>query len=187
MEQVKMKRKTAKELLADSFRELAAEKNIDKITVRDVVENCDYSTATFYRHFKDKYDLIAWDYSRDIERIIDQVGKNQASWQQALSDAAAYYESNKGYLQNLLLHTTGYDSFLRYMNEINHDSLKERILLASGLNELDEKTEMFIRCYCLGTVNLTCEWILGKYNVQKDDLVDIYEKALPEPLHQYLF
>ena len=73
------------------------------------------------------------------------------------------------------------------MNEINHDSLKERIQLASGLDELDEKTEMFIRGYCLGTVNLTCEWILGKYNVQKEDLVDIYEKALPEPMHQYLF
>lgn len=182
-----MKRKTAKELLADSFRELAADKSIDKITVRDVVENCGYSTATFYRHFKDKYDLIAWDYTRDIEKILDRVGKDQTTWRQALSNAAAYYECHKSYLQNLLLHTTGYDSFLRYMNEINHDSLKERILLASGLDELDEKTEMFIRGYCLGTVNLTCEWILGKYAVQKEDLMDIYEKCLPEPLHQYLF
>lgn len=150
-----MKRKTAKELLADSFRELAAEKNIDKITVRDVVENCGYSTATFYRQFKDKYDLIAWDYTRDVKKILDQVGKDRVTWRQALSDAAGYYERQKAYLENLLLHTTGYDSFLRYMNQINHDSLKERILLVSGLDELDEKTEMFIRVYCLGTVNLT--------------------------------
>ena len=34
-------------------------KSIDKITVKDITENCGYSSATFYRHFKDKYDLIA--------------------------------------------------------------------------------------------------------------------------------
>lgn len=181
-----MKRKTAKELLTDSFRELAAEKSIDKITVRDVVDNCGYSTATFYRHFRDKYDLIAWDYIREIEKILERVGIGRDSWKQALADAADFYESHRAYLQNLLLHTSGYDSFLRYMNEINHDSLKKRILLVSGLEEVDVKTEMLIRGYCLGTVNLTCEWILGKYNVNREELVEIYEKLLPEPLLEYL-
>ncbi len=54
-----MRRKTAKELLAESFFELSKSKNVDKITVQDIVENCGYSPATFYRNFKDKYDLIA--------------------------------------------------------------------------------------------------------------------------------
>ena len=58
-----MKRKTAKEILADSFRELAGTKAIDKITVKDITDNCGYSTATFYRQFTDKYDLIAWEYT----------------------------------------------------------------------------------------------------------------------------
>ena len=57
-----MKRKTAKELLAESFRELAQDRDIDKITVQDIAKNCGYSIATFYRQFRDKYDLIAWDY-----------------------------------------------------------------------------------------------------------------------------
>ena len=35
-----MKRKTAKEILADSFRELAEKKPVDKITVPEIVENC---------------------------------------------------------------------------------------------------------------------------------------------------
>ena len=58
-----MKRKTAREILADSFRELAETRSVDKITVRDITDNCGYSTATFYRQFKDKYDLIAWQYA----------------------------------------------------------------------------------------------------------------------------
>lgn len=140
-----------------------------------------------YRHFKDKYDLIIWDYTRDIKKILDQVGGSQGTWRQALSDAAAYYENHKSHLENLLLHTSGYDSFLGYMTEINHNSLKERILRARGADEIEEKTEMFIRVYCLGTVSLTCEWILGRYSVSREDLVDVYEKSLPEPLYEYLY
>jgi len=33
-----MKRKTAKEILAASFQELAAEKSIDKITIQEIVD-----------------------------------------------------------------------------------------------------------------------------------------------------
>ena len=69
-----MKRKTAKEILAESFRELAEKKKVDKITVRDIAENCGYSTTTFYRHFKDKYDLIVWEHTQYVSEIMDRVG-----------------------------------------------------------------------------------------------------------------
>ena len=49
-----MKRKTAKEILAESFREVAETKPIDKITIQDIVDNCGYSPATFYRQFSDR-------------------------------------------------------------------------------------------------------------------------------------
>jgi len=67
-----VKRKTAKELLAESFRELAQERDIDRITVQDIAKNCGYSIATFYRQFRDKYDLIAWDYARDVQKLLEQ-------------------------------------------------------------------------------------------------------------------
>lgn len=69
-----MKRKTAKEILADSFHELAKDRQIDKITVREIAANCGYSSATFYRQFRDKYDLIAWDYAQQIERLMRRIG-----------------------------------------------------------------------------------------------------------------
>ena len=65
-----MKRKTAKEILAESFMELAAARDIEKITIKDITDNCGYSPATFYRQFKDKYDLIAWDYAKEVEQNI---------------------------------------------------------------------------------------------------------------------
>ncbi len=86
-----MKRKTPKEILTASFQELAATKSIDKITIQEIVENCGYSPATFYRYFTDKYDLIAWEHTRSVAEIVDQTGADDYQWKQTLYDGARLY------------------------------------------------------------------------------------------------
>ena len=174
-----MKRKTAREILADSFRELAETRSVDKITVRDITDNCGYSTAPFYRQFKDKYDLIAWQYAQ-------RIGVDGCRWEQVLPDAAAWINTDREYLANLLLHTSGHDSFIRYMAEINCEVLKKHILRVTGLESLDRETDMYVRTYCLGTASLTSEGILGRYSVGPEELAAVYKNALPPPLHAYL-
>ncbi len=80
-----MKRKTTKEILAESFREVAEHKSIDKITVRDITENCGYFPATFYRQFKDKYDLIAWDYTWELKAILSRASGSKTEWRDVLA------------------------------------------------------------------------------------------------------
>lgn len=181
-----MKRKTAKEILVESFRELAENKNIDKITVREIIENCGYSSATFYRHFKDKFDLIVWDHTRQVAAVMKQIGQNDYPWRQTLIDGAKGFQKNKEYLYNLLKHTSGQDSFIRNMTEINYNALKEQVMKSDKISALDEKTDMYVRLYCQGTVALTCDWILGRYKASPAELAEIYENSLPEPLKQYL-
>ncbi|MBR1633494.1 MAG: TetR/AcrR family transcriptional regulator C-terminal domain-containing protein [Lachnospiraceae bacterium] len=181
-----MKRKTTKDILADSFRELAEHKTIDKISVKEIVQNCEYSTATFYRHFKDKYDLIVWDYTQSHRAIMDRLQEDGYRWRRTLLDSAAYFEEHKEYLTNLLLHTNGYDSFVRNMTEIHYDSFRRWLLQSAGVDTLDVKTRMYMRLYCHGAIGLTSEWILGKYEASPEELAEIYEKSLPSPLRQYI-
>ncbi|MBQ6171710.1 MAG: TetR family transcriptional regulator [Clostridia bacterium] len=181
-----MKRKTAKEILSDSFQELAAEKSIDKITIRDITDNCGYSPATFYRNFKDKYDLIAWEYSRVVSDFFDKINVSGYEWKQTLSDAAVWFSSEKEYLANLLQHTTGHDSFMRYMVEINYTSLEKYILAAVNKRSLTAMEKMTARTYCLGTVGITCEWILGKVNASIGEISELYLNTVPDLLKKYL-
>lgn len=181
-----MHRKTTRELLADSFRELAETKAIDKITTKEIARNAGYSQATFYRQFKDKYDLIAWDYAQGIEKTIERIGVDGYSWRQALLDGAFSYQEQREYLSNLLIHTSGYDSFVRYMTEINYNALKVHILKTSGKDELDEKTDMYVRIYVHGTVHLISDWVLGLFDVSPETLAEVHEGSIPAPLRPYL-
>lgn len=180
-----MKRKTAKEILAESFRELAEHKPIDKITIQDITDNCGYSPATFYRNFKDKYDLIAWEHTRGVAGIMDKIGDSY-TWRQTLLDGAEWFYSEREYLANLFQHTSGHDSFVRYMTEINCGALKKQILASGTKETLSPQEELYVRIYCMGTVCLTCEWILGMHGATAREIADVYVNSLPAPLHRYL-
>lgn len=181
-----MKRKTAKELLAESFRELSVGKTVDKITIQDITDNCGYSPATFYRNFKDKYDLIAWDYSQQISKLMKGVVNNEYKWRQTLIDGLKAYIDQKEYLTNLLKSTSGHDSFIRYMSEIHIAELMTLVKELCDNHIVDKQTEICIRIYCMGTAAMNCEWILGKLDVTTEELTEIYERSLPEPLRRYL-
>ena len=181
-----MKRKTAKEILAASFQELAATKSIDKITIQEIADNCGYSPATFYRNFKDKYDLIAWEHTRAVAVIVDRVGEDGYLWKQTLYDGARMYNENKDYLANLLKHTSGHDSFMRYMAEINSAALEKYILSVNGNKQLTHEEMMCVKIYCFGLVGLACEWIMGQIDTTIVEIAGFYEQSIPEPLKKYL-
>jgi len=92
-----MKRKTAKEILAESFRELSEKESVDRITVIEIAENCGYSSTTFYRQFSDKYDLIAWSYTQQLEEILYEFNKDPKRWKQILLNAALFYQKQQEY------------------------------------------------------------------------------------------
>ena len=181
-----MKRKTAKDILAASFQELAATKSIDKITIQEIADNCGYSPATFYRNFKDKYDLIAWEHTRAVAVIVDRVGEDGYLWKQTLYDGARMYSENRDYLANLLKHTSGLDSFMRYMTRINCSALEKHILSVNGHRKLTNEELMCVKLYCFGIVELACEWIMGRIDTTTEEIAKVYEQSIPEPLKKYL-
>lgn len=48
---------------------LAAKKDIDKITVKDITEECHITRQTFYYHFQDVADMLDWGLSREVDRL----------------------------------------------------------------------------------------------------------------------
>ncbi len=51
-------KQTTKQTIQQSFRTLLLAKSLDKITVRDIVEDCSLTRNTFYYHYEDIYDLF---------------------------------------------------------------------------------------------------------------------------------
>ena len=52
--------------LAQSLKKLAVEKPFEKITIKQIADGAGVIRVTFYNHFQDKYDRLAWIVRRDI-------------------------------------------------------------------------------------------------------------------------
>ncbi len=100
-----MNRKTTKEILAESYLELAERKSINRISVVDIVENCSMTKPTFYRYFKDKYDLISWLFVQATKENLDRIGTDGCVWIDTLLDGIRSYEQYRKYVVNALKHT----------------------------------------------------------------------------------
>ena len=49
-----------KALIAETLQKMAQKGNIDKITVKSLIEECHISRQTFYYHFQDIMDVMEW-------------------------------------------------------------------------------------------------------------------------------
>lgn len=61
-----------KPMIAEAFIRLSKQKNIDKITVKDLVEACGISRQTFYYHFQDILEVIEWSLDQAFSHLLEQ-------------------------------------------------------------------------------------------------------------------
>ena len=61
-----------KNVIAETFFAMVKEKGVDKITVKDLVENCHISRQTFYYHFQDILDVVEWSARKGIQRAVEK-------------------------------------------------------------------------------------------------------------------
>ena len=61
-------------IFAKAIKELIKTRPLDKITVIDIVTNAGKTRQTFYRYFKDKYDLVNWYFEKLVLKSFRQMG-----------------------------------------------------------------------------------------------------------------
>ncbi|NPD30401.1 TetR family transcriptional regulator [Eggerthellaceae bacterium zg-1084] len=181
-----VRRQTTKDLLVASFLELAHEHPIDKITVTQIARNCGVSQPTFYHHFKDKYDLISWEYATNAGKIMAGLDKGSYGWRDTLLEGARYFEQNRAYMLNALRHTSGRDSFVRNVTAINDDLLTKLLCDRMGIAALPLPLQCHIRIYCHGTVQFLFDWLSGEVALTAENVADIWDQSLPQPLRTHL-
>ena len=67
--------------LANAMKELLVHTPVDKITVKQIVDQCDVTRPTFYRHFKDKYDLINWYFDKILLESFEHMGEGRTVYE----------------------------------------------------------------------------------------------------------
>ena len=60
-----------KEIIAEAARKLILEKKVKKLTVKDIVEECQITRQAFYYHFEGIPDMIQWSIKQGTRRLLE--------------------------------------------------------------------------------------------------------------------
>ena len=181
-----MQRQTTKELLAKSFMELARTKPVNKVTVANITENCGMTPPTFYRHFRDKYDLTAWIYAANAQKCVDKIGRGGYAWRDTILDGVKYFAENAQFALNAFTHTSGRNAFLNQVVEANDGFIAGEIRKALMSERIPEELTAMVHIYCYGTGRYLMKWLTDGMPTPPEKVAEIMEACLPEPLKLYL-
>ena len=59
-----------KQKLATSLKKFMTLKSLNKITVTDIIKDCNVNRKTFYYHFEDIYDLLKWILEQEAVEVV---------------------------------------------------------------------------------------------------------------------
>ena len=91
-----MKRK-----IANAFLECSKRKSVDKITVKDLVEECEISRQTFYYHFQDILSVLEWSFEQSMNETLQHCLKAESA-EEAITIVVEHGYQRKDMLRRLL-------------------------------------------------------------------------------------
>ena len=90
--------------MAQSLKKFIKDRPFSKITVQDIVADCNINRNTFYYHFENTYDLLSFVYEQEVKNIVDSFHMANATIPEAMDFVLDYID------KNIPLCTCAYDS-----------------------------------------------------------------------------
>ena len=168
-----------KNALAASMKKLMRKKPFEKISVSDICEDCGINRKSFYYHFRDKYELVAWIYASGAEKsmggqdgfmgvdesaaALNLVRRNRVFYKKAFADSS----------QNALW---------QYIQEYNVEMYSNMLKRHYGLSELSEEVLFSLQYHCHGCLGLTYDWVMSDFPISAEELARRMTMVMPDVL-----
>ena len=132
------------------FGDLAASRPVDKITVKDITDQCGISRNTFYYHYQDIYQVLKAYVQYSAEHVIELMVEDEGEDGKAGLKEIRYLEANRELLCNLYRSAANEEvrNCLQSASQIIFDRLIESV--SQGL-EVEAEDKKILRAVCLFT------------------------------------
>lgn len=179
-------RKDTRELLIDSLLELSQTLPLNKITVQAISDNCGVSTRTFYNHFADKFDLVAWTYAREVGEAFHEILETGGGYYAFQLSCIERMVAKGAYYANAIKNTHGFDSIRIVMRRYNLETLGPWLDSKVGSLGADERLRFSLDFYLQAAVDAMIRWYEEGMPVEPETLARWITDDMPVCLQPYL-
>ena len=160
-----------KKILADTMREKMKVKPLNKITIKEIVQDCGVNRQTFYYHFPDIYGLLEWMFQQDAAKLLEKYNKIDV-WEVGFMELLRYIKKNHAICMCTLnslardelerfFYTDVYQLILSIMEEVGGD-----------LQVKEDDIEFIARFYTLSLCSLVIHWMKNGMKEAPEELIE---------------
>lgn len=165
--------------LAKAMNECMKKASVENITIKEICFAAHCSRQTFYRCFKDKYDLINWYFDRILRISFDCMGQGRTIKDGLLKKFQ--------YIQEESLFFRAAFSIDSQNNLRQHDfemiyAFYLDLITKKKNYPLNSKQRDILEIYCFASVYRTVKWVLNGAKESSEELVDILIQIMPQDL-----
>ena len=178
-------------LLAESFKELACQQPIEKITIKEITDKAGVIRPTFYNHFQDKYQLLEWIIKKQIlEPVRPLIFAGMID--EGLTLVFTTIQKEKEFYEKAVK-LEGQNSFGSIVKKCIQETLLE--MLTSRKETTDRRKnsrypwltpENMAEFYAQSMCFVIISWINRGMDVAPREITDIYNYIMTTPMHEVL-
>ena len=169
---------TARKLIA-SLESLMEETPLDRITTSDILEHSGVSRSTFYRRYRDKYDLLTKNYQILLDATLGQI-QDGLSYKESFFRLYGALRSRPSFFRNALSYS-GPNSLREYIFQQSYRSF-EHLLRRQELDMDSPFYQLLLRGYIEGALEVTCVWVENGMQEPLDFLFRVSYELMPHEI-----
>ena len=178
-----------KTAICDAFAELMYEKELSKITVRELVDKADVGRATFYKHYYDIYDVyehIEKTVLIDLGAII--AGEGIKLEYEVYPAVFEYIQENPKIFKMIFSPHNNvplYQKLLQTVEGLNRLIWAERF----GVNMDDSRVECAIKYHSNGCLAIVADWVISDFKQPQSFIIEAlsgFDKGTQTYLREWL-
>ena len=165
--------------LAAAMKKCMERMPVEKVTVKEIVEECGTTRQTFYRHFLDKYDLINWYFDKILSESFKHMGTGETVYE-SLVRKFRFIEHERLF----------FDAAFRYddQNSLRDHDYREihafytNMIESRAKEPLSSELNFILEMYCRGSVYMTTRWVSGEIEYTPEEMAKCLVEAMPAVL-----
>ena len=168
--------------IVQSFNKLIMEHDFQKISVEMIMQEAGVSRSTFYRYFKDKYDVMNANYKHLMDYYLSP--ERSRNYRDLCRHLFSFAQDNIKIFKRAL-DSTGFNSFSNFIYEYSYKTaldITKQNRDGKGFTPAEElQVDIFCNGICAVFKNIVCQ----KYKLDAATAADALYEMMPESLKHY--
>lgn len=168
--------------IIDGFIHLIKENDFNKISVEMIMKKAAVSRSTFYRYFKDKYDVMNATYKNLLDYYVKP--ERSGNYRDLCYHLFKYGQENLSVFKNAL-NSTGFNSFSNYIYDYSY---KTALAITKSNRDgvgFSPVEELQVDVFCNGICAVYKKIVCQSYTLDPMDAADALYEMMPESLKHY--